>query len=498
MKLFLVGWILGMFFLSGCTEDIHPVLQRAEVMMAQQPKEAYLILKDSVNPQQLNEADYATWCLLITEATGKHLKYYSSDSLILQAVGYFEKHGPLERKVKARFYQGVVWDKEHPMEAMKAYLKAYNDVEKIDDPALEGRIYYRLGRLFDWHNLHQEALIFQKKAYDCMWKEKDTIGVGYMVRDMARSFCELNQLDSALYYYQKGLEVANEELTYSISKEMGQVYLVQKEYEEAYRYLKLSYRLAKDVRMQYPVAAILGEYFYEQNELDSARYYTEFCMTSPAVLIREDATQRLEKIALKEGDVQAALTLKKHNALLKDSLEQTIQTEEVSKMYRNQLQEQMKELLAQSNRKMHHYLYGGIGLLLLLTVGIIFFLRKKEVHIQHLQKEIHRKRITLADIHVLIERENERLTPDSWQQIYAFLEESEGGFVSKLRTLYPKITETELKVCCLIRCKYSVSSIATLLCLSRNSITMARQRLFKKIHNEEGKAKDLDMFILNL
>jgi hypothetical protein len=27
---------------------------------------------------------------------------------------------------------------------------------------------------------------------------------------------------------------------------------------------------------------------------------------------------------------------------------------------------------------------------------------------------------------------------------------------------------------------------------------MARQRLFKKIHNEEGKAKDLDNFILHL
>jgi hypothetical protein len=99
--LFSISILLLLCIGLACRPQTNPILLRAEVMMAKQPDKAYHLLKDSILPQQLNKADYATWCLLMTEATDKHLKYHTSDSLIRKAVTYFEKQGSLERKAKA-------------------------------------------------------------------------------------------------------------------------------------------------------------------------------------------------------------------------------------------------------------------------------------------------------------------------------------------------------------------------------------------------------------
>lgn len=90
--------------------------------------------------------------------------------------------------------------------------------------------------------------------------------------------------------------------------------------------------------------------------------------------------------------------------------------------------------------------------------------------------------------------------PDTkdWQQLFDLLDQDKLSFISRLKAKYEKLSLTELKICCLIKIQIPPAQIARLLEVSTNYIYMVRTRLYEKIHKQKGKAKDLDMFILNL
>lgn len=90
------------------------------------------------------------------------------------------------------------------------------------------------------------------------------------------------------------------------------------------------------------------------------------------------------------------------------------------------------------------------------------------------------------------------LTDNDWVELAKAINEAYPNFSEKLYTYCPKISTMELNICCLIKISIPTSDIATLVRRSRSAVTLSRTRLFKKMHGEEGKAEDLDRFILDL
>ena len=90
------------------------------------------------------------------------------------------------------------------------------------------------------------------------------------------------------------------------------------------------------------------------------------------------------------------------------------------------------------------------------------------------------------------------LTDNDWVELAKAINEAYPNFSEKLYTYCPKISTMELNICCLIKISIPTSDIATLVRRSRSAVTLARTRLFKKMHGKEGKAEELDRFILDL
>jgi hypothetical protein len=65
-----------------------------------------------------------------------------------------------------------------------------------------------------------------------------------------------------------------------------------------------------------------------------------------------------------------------------------------------------------------------------------------------------------------------------------------------LLSLYPGITEYELKLCCLIRMKLTAKEISRLMNITPASVNKARYRLRKKMNLDQGES--LDRFILEI
>lgn len=68
-------------------------------------------------------------------------------------------------------------------------------------------------------------------------------------------------------------------------------------------------------------------------------------------------------------------------------------------------------------------------------------------------------------------------------------------FTSKIRILYPRISELDLVVCCLTKLDIPVGRIASLLSVNSQTISNKRKRLYEKLTHQNGSAQDFDEFI---
>ena len=92
-KLICSIFLLLILSLVACRQHPHvlPLLHEAETLMPDHPDSSLILLESVLSPEKLSAEDYATWCLLITQARDKNYVEHTSDSLIGVAVRYFEK-----------------------------------------------------------------------------------------------------------------------------------------------------------------------------------------------------------------------------------------------------------------------------------------------------------------------------------------------------------------------------------------------------------------------
>lgn len=89
------------------------------------------------------------------------------------------------------------------------------------------------------------------------------------------------------------------------------------------------------------------------------------------------------------------------------------------------------------------------------------------------------------------------LKEEDWQAIENQLKKVYPGFGSQLRGLHV-MSELEYQVCLLIKLRIAPSDIATVLARDVSTISTVRSRLFKKVFDKKGGAKEWDEFILSI
>ena len=84
-----------------------------------------------------------------------------------------------------------------------------------------------------------------------------------------------------------------------------------------------------------------------------------------------------------------------------------------------------------------------------------------------------------------------------WKKIEEKLLKAHPTFKEQLFALYP-LSDTEYRICMLIKMEVSPSNIAKLMAFSNSAVTQNRLRMQQKVFDGEGTAKDWDNFVLSL
>ncbi|WP_293668893.1 hypothetical protein [uncultured Parabacteroides sp.] len=573
--------ILFLFIVSltACQKQSHilPLLQEAETLMGSQPDSSLCLLESVQSPEKLSTEEYATWCLLVTQARDKKYVKHTSDSVIGVAVRYFEKQNDPLRYAKALYYKGRVFqDQGKTEEATELFVKALDLGKDCQDYNLLFLISSRLGTLYGYQDL-AKALKFYQKAYQYAIQSGDSSCLSYAYSYMGRAYGMQKDWNNAIESYKKGEEIAlaiNNKSALSLSlSECATIYKQIRSFEKAKGcmdrvattvsdenikgktkiYLGIGdlYRLMKqyDSAAVYLQKALLYDNLYtkrsvyqcfyylyeEQQEYKKAVEYNNLYwayvdsinkMTNKEAILAVEARYNYEQYMLeKEMRTQKILSLVavflllllcivivyQRRLLKKDKEIQSIRKElncfieesEQNKKSIDQNQQKINDLTSQLEEKKQKM--ADTTQLKVEKEKLEEENRNLKQRNGKLQKEIQSKFILLsqrdeefaiykqkmekreADPNILVRLNKEKtlLQEDDWEELRIMVNVISPDFTHHLLDSCPKLSESDVRFCSLIKLGYTLPDLCILLGVQEEAVAKRKSRIKKRI--DEGK-----------
>jgi tetratricopeptide (TPR) repeat protein len=298
----------------SCT-DTEKVLTNVESIVEQQPDSAFHLLNSILFPENLSERMYHKHTLLLLKAKDKSDRDITDDTLIFAAKNYFVRKKNFNDAATAAFYAGRVLHEQGDSEkTLAAYREAETLAENTDDYNLQGLIQGNLSILFHDQRIYKESISREKKAIE-MYKKaqnhKNEISALILIGDC---FLLENEIDSAFWYYNKSINLADDrkisELQANARQNISVAFWKTGEYPIAKRYLNEALTFNKvDSVEKARIFMNLSKVYTLENNTDSAKFYInkalDFNIRESALL--KSSYLSLSEIAEQEGDYEAAL-----------------------------------------------------------------------------------------------------------------------------------------------------------------------------------------------
>jgi tetratricopeptide (TPR) repeat protein len=413
---FTVFWVCILFF--ACTNGtVREELVWAEELMESRPDSALTLLDSIPSPEKMSKAHYAAYGLLLTEARDKNYYPLKSDSLIRAAMVYYEGVKDKRKLPKAYYYMGRVYQERQEIPyALEYYRKAEIHV---DDARLASRIYNSMGSIYTQLHLYADAMVAYKKAEHYLYVCKDSVGVPFVRRNIARIYHVTEQPDSAVFYYRQAIalskKVHNQHALLSSLTEIAGLYIDIDEYSDATACLFEISTLLPDKSASDQLKLIYGRFYQHTGKSDSALYYLNQSLKSETIYTKAASYYRLYQIAKAGQNYKQAFTYVDAYHLYKDSIVQQAEREEslqIQNLYNFQKITAEKEQLEQRhNKKQHLIIYLVIiSLSAILFVFILFLYQRQRMKNEALIKE---RRLRLQK--ELYEKSQERIKENMLQ-----------------------------------------------------------------------------------
>ena len=304
------------------------ILRTADSLMEEHPDSALAILKRDSLEICRSGKDFRLWYALSrTEADDKCYILHVSDSAIRIAAGCYDSYGSALQRVRADYLLGRVYCDMHLYgHALTSFNKAIA-VDAENDSVInryKARAATWAGYVYEVEGLHKDAVRYNKLAYGYAKKAGAQVTEIYSLRDIGRSYRDLNRNDIAIPYYQqaakkaKAIDDAN--LYNMVMEELAGIYIEEGRLDEAYAALNTKFLATtdKDIASHYYIWAM---YFEKIGQLDSAVAYDKRGMKYSEISIKRDVSLDLARLLTKQGKRDEAMEYYEKYSVYSDSVE---------------------------------------------------------------------------------------------------------------------------------------------------------------------------------
>lgn len=386
----------------------------------------------------------------------------------------------------------------HTDSTLHYFQKAYNLAKTLENQRLMAMIQSQLASLyieFGKYDLAWHAL----QPYLNNLETPSKSGVYSMASEL---YHKTEKIDSAVYYYKELLECGTIYAKQSAHKGLAEIAIDQGRPNEALLHLR-HYILCTDsihkITDSEAIRRLNSLYNYQLREKANKQLTAENKHKQNLIIIISLIS--LFGLVLLFAYLQYA---KRKNLQLK------IQLEKLEKLKNEQYRKSVKFLeeknqeIKEMRLRLQEANDTNIALKTQLKEQIeIELCTKKQVEIELAKREQADNSILETEIYNHIQKQlsttagKKLLSSSDWKELEEVINRTYSGFTEYLYSLH-KLNEHEYHVCLLIKIKIAPIDIAKLTAHSKEAISSARRRLYKKVFHKDGTPKDWDEFIISL
>lgn len=370
----------------------------------------------------------------------------------------------------------------------------------IKDSVLLSMVYGELaGFYIDWKN-YQAA----HEKLQIAWQTIDTLSMPMYYNNTAKYFYYTNQFDSAVCYYKRKLTFNSYSHKASAYRGLAKIARKQGHISQAMEYYDL-YMLYDDSLKQgirtETINKIDALYNYQKYEKENKQLKKEnFKHKSLIFLLILFALFFLLLLAVFWQKFQ-----RKEQAMSFQQEKLKLQQEKWKQYSQEQIEENKKriEMLSQQLQQAEadkDLLYQD---LLLAKREQVEKENQSIEAIQEIQQKV-KESLYQTDIYNKFYavannmKDSKGIISKDWKRLQNLVDETYGNFTSRLRELYPQISDKELQVCLLIKIGITPAQMATILFCSKQDISSIRSRLYMKLSGRKGSSKQCDILVQDL
>lgn len=450
----------------GCEErqEYRDALSRAEAVMETNPDSALVVL-DSLNAysSDFNRHFNMQYQLQLTNARMKSGILFTTDSLTLSLIDYFDSHGTDDERALAYYIYGCsLVDLGQAPEALQAY---YTALESIDTTPtncnynlLKG-IYGQMSQIFHQQNLPHDEIWALKHYIENVERTSDPSEIAFAKSRMTSPYYLLNRIDTVLQITQEAYETLksigdNQNAaiilgsTIHFDLEKGELNKVKKSieiYENESGLFDKSGNIANGFEGYY---CYKGLYELAINQLDSAEVYFRKAIRYNYT---SDGYKGLMSVYRKRNNVDSVFKFSLLYEAAQDTLHNQMRTtaiHQMSALYNyNRSQKE-----AEQEREKSRILKMSIVFVIILFILLLILLqwlylrnqRKKKRELAKLNKRLQRA----ATAHSEISAELQMLKDKDYDRIIAEKESKECALkdeIEKLNTTIKNYQQTKTK-----------------------------------------------------
>lgn len=314
----------------------------------------------------------------------------TNDTLLQEAVAYFDRHGSANERMRAYYLLGCAYrDKGESPEAIAQFQEAIEQADTTDAECnyhLLSRVQGQMADIFINQSMYQEAIRHIWQCYNSAMKASDTAMALSAYNNLPTCYHNLGEKDSALLYCEQASELYRQYGdTVSANTALGPsiyIYLERDNYAKAKEYLDL-YEYHSDITGQdtflntdyYLFYYHKGLYYLGIGQCDSALYYFQKQLTAPNDLnIRTLAYKGLYYLYKKQENRDSIVKYADLYHESYDSLDNSLVYENLQNMqslYDYSVHQRQAEKAKQQAHKFHQRFIIAVCLLILAIIAAI-------------------------------------------------------------------------------------------------------------------------------
>lgn len=117
------------------------------------------------------------------------------------------------------------------------------------------------------------------------------------------------------------------------------------------------------------------------------------------------------------------------------------------------------------------------------------------MRVEEERRELLKADFTETEVYKLFHNPTASPSQADYHRLVDALNKAYDGFTLRLKDFYPGISDTEMWFCCMTKSGLSSKETCNISVYSFSALSMAKSRLYAKMFNKKGSARELDNFV---